>query len=114
MNAKEQTVKIALKKLFNQNSFSICTVDELLKITNTIPDKATYQLLHAMHCVNYSDMTKEYRDWLFKTTMGLFISDGFPLEIIDRLMLNEGGRIIDITPQAQESERTGFFKRLLK
>lgn len=114
MNPKEETVKVALKKLFKEDGhFSICAIDNLLKVTGTIPDPETYKMLNAVHCVNYRDMSGEYRGWLFKTVMTMFVDNGFPVEIIDRMVINDAGRIIDITPKAQKPVKQSIFKRLL-
>lgn len=111
MNPQQETVKIAIKKLFDQSYFSITNFDDLLKITNSICDSKTHDLLHAIHCVHYDKMTPEYRKWLFQTVTKTLCGNGFPLEIIDRLVLSDGGKIIDITP-VQAPEKSGLRKML--
>lgn len=46
----------ALDKMFNQGYFSICTLDGILKMTNQIPDKMCYDILHTIHCVHFNEM----------------------------------------------------------
>ena len=35
---KKEACKLAIVKLFKDNNFSICVIDNLLKLTNTIPE----------------------------------------------------------------------------
>lgn len=82
---KFEIVETALKKLFRKNYFDICSVDSLLKLTGCIPDADTYRGLHALHCVDYSEMTPKLRGWLFNETLGLFTTPGFPIETLEPL-----------------------------
>lgn len=87
MNPKEETVKLALKKLFNASYFDICIINNLLQLTNTLPDGDTYKMLNSIHCVNYSTMSKEYRSWLFDTVVSMFKFDGFELNKINDMFI---------------------------
>ena len=51
----------ALRKMFESNRFSICTVDDCLKVAGVIAPKQPYQLLHALHCVEWGAMPPELR-----------------------------------------------------
>ena len=79
---EKQACAIALKKMFQGRYFDICTVDNLLKITGAIPPKADYNALHALHCVDWSDMPAGFREQVFVKTLELFTHSGFPLESI--------------------------------
>ncbi len=57
-------VTAALDKLFTENYFSVCTVDNILKILNVSKNSDAYRLLQALHCVDYGAMPKELRDTL--------------------------------------------------
>ena len=60
MNAIERlTCQAALAKLLSDPQFSICTVDNILKVTQTVPDGRLYRALSLLHCVNYRDMPPE-------------------------------------------------------
>ncbi len=56
---KSMVIKTALKKMMDDGHFSICTIDSILKITGGIPDSHDYDMLHALHCVNYKIMPAE-------------------------------------------------------
>jgi hypothetical protein len=49
----------ALKKMLKSGHFSICTIDDILKLTGSVPRGQDYNLLHALHCVDYKDMPPE-------------------------------------------------------
>jgi len=49
----------ALRKMLKDGHFSICTVDNILKMTNVVPNARAYQILRLLHCVNFSDMPPE-------------------------------------------------------
>jgi len=73
--------KAALQKMYTQGHFSICTIDNLIKLTNSVPDPLSYQLLHALHCVDYKNMDKLVRDELPKLIARCLNFDGFDEEV---------------------------------
>ncbi len=77
---EQQAVMLALKKMFEGSHFSICTVDDCLKITGAIPPRKEYNALRALHCVDWADMAPDFRAAVFAKTLALFQHDGFPLE----------------------------------
>ena len=85
MNPKETAVKLALKKMFSERYFSICVIDALCSLTNTIPDSETYKIFKAIHCVEYGSMDPDFRRWLFDAVIKMFNSDGFDLAIIESM-----------------------------
>lgn len=103
---KKEACKIALNKLFKDNSFSICTIDNLLKLTNTIPDPEVYKILHVLHCANYSDMSPEFRKELFRMVLDMFKGNGFEFEDIEKIYESN---IIELEPKENKS----FLKRLI-
>lgn len=52
-------VKAAVNKMMRDGYISICTIDNILKMTNGIPNRKDYELLHMLHCVNFMDMDPE-------------------------------------------------------
>ena len=52
-------VKAAVNKMMQDGYISICTVDNILKITGGIPNRKDYELLHMLHCVHFMDMDPE-------------------------------------------------------
>jgi hypothetical protein len=52
-------IQTALEKMLHGNYFDICTVDNVLKITRTVPDGRVYNALRLLHCIHYRDMPRE-------------------------------------------------------
>lgn len=48
-----------LKRMLSRDHFNICDVDDLLKFTQTIPERRAYERLRMLHCVDYKDMPRE-------------------------------------------------------
>ena len=70
---KEKIIKLALTDMFkNKDCFSICTIDNCLKVADAIPDGEIYNMLHVLHCIKYSDMDDETLEWLPKAITNLF------------------------------------------
>lgn len=56
---ERMALQTALKNLFDAGHFSICTIDNMLKVTRTVPNGRVYQSLRLLHCVDYKDMPPE-------------------------------------------------------
>lgn len=88
----------ALRKMVKQGHFSICTVDEILKMTGGVPDARTYQVLRLLHCVNYSEMPDELREKLPELLKAVFSGSAIDVTAILRreeapkLAVIEGGK----------------------
>lgn len=95
-----EALKISLKHLFTSRYFSICDIDNLLKMRHIIPDQKTYHIMHSVHCVDYKEMTPAFRKWLFQETINMF--DVTTIEF-DEELINE------IKP---ETARFGLVKRI--
>ena len=54
-------IATALDDLFKKQWFDICTLNSIMKITQTGRGPA-HKLLHALHCVHYVDMSSDVRD----------------------------------------------------
>ncbi len=61
---EQLAVATALAKMLGEGFFSICTIDQIVKITGAIPDQRAYHTLRLLHCVNYADMPVQIRDQL--------------------------------------------------
>lgn len=46
----------ALRKMFNRGWIDISAIDEILKMTSTVPDRAAHSTLRLLHCVDFKDM----------------------------------------------------------
>lgn len=51
--------KAALNKMFSSHRFDICTVRELAKMFDVVPESNAMSILESLHCVQYSTMDRE-------------------------------------------------------
>lgn len=91
-NQKVVALKLALKKMFNEKHFSICVIDSCLKMTGCIPDTEVYKIMSAVHCVSFSDMEEDFRNWLFEESIKMFKNNGFNFDKLD--ILDEQNRTL--------------------
>lgn len=80
-NPKIEALKVALKKLFKESHFSICTIDNLLKMMGKTPDPELYKIMQSIHCADYKDMTPEFKRFLFISIVDLFGADTYEFDI---------------------------------
>ncbi len=52
----------AINRLFTERHFSICSLDELIKLTGAQRGSDAYRLLRPLHCMDWADMTPELRE----------------------------------------------------
>ncbi len=88
MDIKQEACKIALKKMFSGSYFDMSTINNLLKMTNTIPDKEIHATLQTVHCCGWDEMTPEFRKWVFETVLTMFSGNGFDLNAIEFRNMN--------------------------
>lgn len=98
----------ALRDMIAKGHFSICTIDKILKISGSVPDKRSYEILSALHCVNYSDMPAGLVQELPELIRSAL---GGPIIDIDACMgSNEPKRNLHLIEQTPP--RPGLFRRL--
>jgi hypothetical protein len=71
----ETAIKLALKKMFSDSHFSICTIDSCLKLIGIVPDKDIYQIMQTVHCVQYKEMDNDFRQWLIEQSIFMCFKD---------------------------------------
>jgi hypothetical protein len=54
-------VKVMLAKMMEDGHLSICTIDQILKITKGVPCKSDYDLLRGLHCISFKDYPQRLR-----------------------------------------------------
>jgi len=92
---QKEVIIAAMKKMFQGTHFSICDLDKCLKITGAIPDCEDYDALSALHCVNWSNMSPELRQAVYKKTISMLSEEGFDLSVIN-LMFNKEKNIFEL------------------
>lgn len=51
----------ALKDMFSKGHFSICVIDQILKMSRAVPKSEDYDALRLLHCINFRDMDDALR-----------------------------------------------------
>ena len=69
---KIKSVSLIIQKMFDSHRFSICDIDNCLKISRIIPNKDVYNTLNALHCVHWSTMDGDMRKTVMKETLKMF------------------------------------------
>jgi len=117
---EKQAIATSLKSMFNGNHFSICDFDQCCKIAKITPDKSTYDVLHALHCVNWTDMDSEFRREVKVKGLAVF-SEGNEedMDLIIDAALNVGGareKISELLSSNQDDRKansSSMLNRLL-
>ena len=82
-----QAATIALKKMFEGKHFSICDLDNLIKLIGCIPNKKDYDALHCLHCVEWNDMPPDLRAGVLERVVSIVQSVGFDTSVLDGKIL---------------------------
>lgn len=91
MEFENDVVRIALKKLFDSRSFSICTLDQIGTMIGKNPEThSNYKFLLALHCVPFADMTQDVRDELPARVMECLRPDSINFEAMALALTREG------------------------
>lgn len=53
------TVQTALLAMFRKGWLDICTIDKCAKLMGIVKGGQAYELLSALHCVNFTDMPRD-------------------------------------------------------
>lgn len=76
---KQETVVVALNRLFTNSFFDITTLNKTALVAEVIIPVEQQRILDALHCVYYNTMTKEFREDLAEMIQNLF-KDFFEVE----------------------------------
>ena len=58
---RQLVVQTAAQKLFTEKHFSICTLRDIATLTHARQSGPAWDMLHALHCVDYNKMPPELR-----------------------------------------------------
>ena len=58
------SIQAALKKMIDCQYFDITTIDQVLKVTKTVPNGRLYDTMRLLHCIHYRDMDPELLEQL--------------------------------------------------
>jgi hypothetical protein len=111
---KAAVVRTALKEMFESHRFSICTVDDCLKILGLHRGGEVYNLLNALHCIHYNNMEPDVKKWCFTATLQLLSEDGFELNRINCIgTFQSMDKKLEAPKREDKDIGFGFFRRLL-
>lgn len=54
---QRMAIEAAVRNMLQRGSISICTIDQILKMTGGVPEKEDYQVLHLLHCVDFKELS---------------------------------------------------------
>jgi hypothetical protein len=80
---EKQSVVVALKKMFTGGYFSICTIETCAKVIGCHIPSDIHNTLHALHCVNWSDMTPPFREEVKQKVLSALSTPILDLSTID-------------------------------
>lgn len=84
---KLKVLSDALKDLFyKKDRFSVIKWEEILEMKGIRPHRDVARTAHLMHCVDYNEMSKDVRDYLFNETMSMCSATVIGPELIDMLL----------------------------
>ncbi|WP_316150488.1 hypothetical protein [Cupriavidus sp. BIC8F] len=114
MTALEQhAIEAALRKMFAQGYFSICTIDSCLKLLGIPQGGKTYQLLHTLHCVHFADMDRDLAQAVPGMLAELFqgVSFDFPSLLVRQALVPDVPAKAEIVEPVGKPRR-GFLRLL--
>lgn len=73
VNVKRQTVAHALQKMLKPgNWLNVCSIKECAKVANVYIEQERMDIYRAVHCVNWNEMTDEYRQLIMAMVLDDF------------------------------------------
>ena len=52
----------AVSNMLKSNYFDVCTVDKICKLIGASANGPAYDMLHALHCIHYTEMPRDVRE----------------------------------------------------
>jgi hypothetical protein len=71
-NIKGQSILSVFKSLFDSSFFSICKINTLEELHKVEISKEHKKWMQSLHCVNFTDMHQDTRDYLFAICVEYF------------------------------------------
>lgn len=101
---QKKSIELSLDKLFRSDSyFSISTIDKLIKILDVTVDSDIYSNLSLLHCMDYSQMGKDFKAEVIRKTLRLLDLDWIDLDFKE---IN----IEDKVPEKTTKSLIGFLR----
>lgn len=91
-------IETALRKMLADNHFSICTLDNIIKMTGVKPDPEAYKRLHVLHCVHFNAMPPTVIEALPDLIRRVLNGPTLDIDSIFRGPALRG-RVVDVAPE---------------
>ena len=108
---KQQAIQSALRKMFNNKYFDVCTFDKCVTLAGVLVPTEIKNFLEPLHCVNFSDMPKELRGAVIEAITLTLGQNRFDISFIDRLKIS--ANIQDAEFDEIKKEKFSFIKKLI-
>ncbi|MDG5498922.1 hypothetical protein [Marinobacter sp. BGYM27] len=84
---KALAIQEAVNKLFSEKHFSICTLDNIIKLTGAPVNHGIYDQLRAFHCSHFASMSNRTRQLLQQKVVECLRGDPFlnPARVLQQL-----------------------------
>ena len=116
MSFESEVIKLKMDEIFNKSSFfSISDVNDVAKVLGVNPSShPDYKLLHALHCVHYTEMSAEMKAELPNRVMNV-LSARFDTELMSRALIAvKNGEVNSLPPiedvEVKERKLINLFK----
>lgn len=96
---QSEAAKLALNKMVEGGHFSICVIDDILKLTKGIPQKEDYDTLRLLHCVDFKKFTPTMRLEFPHLLQRVLESPSMELEIRFRALERPQDFTVVLTPR---------------
>lgn len=91
---KMMAAEAALRKMVSGNYFDICTIDNIIKMLELIPDRTVYSVLKSQHCVHYNQMPDRLLKQLPELIAAVLASPAFDASRINLVSASGGLRLV--------------------
>ena len=108
---KLESIKVALKDMFNKGYFCICTFDKCADLAGIQPTKEVRLFLAPLHCIHFNTMPKTLVEGIKEVIAMTFSQPALDYSFIDKLQLSY--KIEDAEFTEDKKQKIGFFKKII-
>lgn len=108
---KQQAIQVALRKMFDNKYFDVCTFDKCVTLAGVLVPTEIKRFLDPLHCVYFSDMPKELRGAVIEAITITLGQDRFDLSFIDNLRIS--AKIEETEFDEIKEKKFSFLKKLI-
>ncbi len=109
---KLESIQVALKKMFKDGYFCICTFDKCVKLAGVKVNPEIKEFLDPMHCAHFDTMSEELKAGIMEAISITLSQKKLDFSFIDQLQLDS--KIINADFSEVKKDKRSIFKRLIK